>query len=74
MLRDIAHTAEHREDGRDAQRGLFDLRAQAVGNAAGDILIEAAARDVADSLDINKAVWNFFRPAVCRNFSFGLCP
>ena len=51
-LRDAAHAREQGEDRRDAQRFLFNLRAQAVGNAARNVLIEAAAGDVTDGADI----------------------
>ena len=52
MLGDAAHALEHAEDRRRAERGFVDLRAQAVGDAAGNIFIEAAARDVADAVDV----------------------
>ncbi len=40
--------------GRGADGGLVDLGAQSLRDAAGDVLKEAAAGDVADALDVRR--------------------
>ena len=52
MLVDAALFLEQTENGGCFDSGLVDPGAQAVGDAAGDILIEAAAGDVADALHV----------------------
>ena len=51
VLVDAALFLEQTENGGCFDSGLVDPGAQAVGDAAGDILIEAAAGDVAEDLD-----------------------
>ena len=52
VLVDAALFLEQTENGGCFDSGLVDLGAQAVGDAAGDILVEAAAGDVADALHV----------------------
>ena len=52
-LGNIAGLCNQVEDGQHLNGALVDLRAQAVGDGAGNILIETAAGDVADALDVN---------------------
>mgnify|MGYP002416089685 CR=1 FL=1 len=53
MLRDAALFLHQVEEGRGADILLFDAGAAAFLQAAGDVLIEAAAGDVGDALDIH---------------------
>ena len=53
VLRDAAHLLHQVEERRGADVRLADAGAAALLQAAGDILIEAAAGDVGDALDIH---------------------
>ena len=53
VLGDVAGLLHQVEEGRNADILLLDAGAAALFQAAGDVLIEAAAGDVGDALDIH---------------------
>ena len=50
-LGDVTRLGDEVEDGENLHVGAADAGTQALGNASRDVLVEAAARDVGDTLD-----------------------